>query len=75
MKITLVRNATNSRGIRIEWGTDGTCFAAHTCYNCEFIKDPLLYSCSALRKQLIATITPDYFPYTFNTDDYPEVFI
>lgn len=59
----------------LTWKPDGDCTSKKSCHSCEFYKQHKPEYCVKCRVLLISFTNQNKLPYTFDTDDYPEVFI
>ena len=76
MKVTIIKQPRlrNITGNSI-WSSAGSCFFKRACVICPLYPYLASTHCSVLRKRFIAAVAPTALPYTFDTDDYPELLI
>ena len=80
MKITIIEaNDSRQRFDHIVWTIASGCYYIRACASCAFGVSVNTFrgehACLHYRKQFINTVPKQQFPYTFDTDDYPEVLI
>ena len=76
MKITVIKDScTNHKTSSNLWSYTGGCFFKSACHSCWFFKYTEGIVCAHLREKFIAYTDTGTYPYTFDTDDYPELLI
>ena len=78
MKITVIEaNNSQKQFYGITWKVTGGCYYHKSCTACAFgaLVNVPLGSCIDYREQFMRAVPKQQFPYTFDTDDYPEVLI
>lgn len=79
MTITIIEADDGLRSNDITWAITGSCYYGSQCSACPFGKLINLttneFSCLDYREQFINYTSKTLLPYTFDTDDYPELLI
>ena len=79
MTITIIEANDRLRLSDLTWSITGGCFYAKPCEDCQFSKLINLpdseFTCLYYREQFINYTSKTLLPYTFDTDDYPELLI
>ena len=78
MKITVIEaNNSQQQFYDITWKVTGGCYCHLACTACAFgaLVNVPLGSCIDYREQFMRAVPKQQFPYTFDTDDYPEALI
>ena len=75
MKVTIIEQSRSDETGGNFWSSTGGCFFQQACRICPLYSYTASERCSIIRDRFIAAIAPTTFPYTFDTDDYPELLL